>query len=55
MECIDDVLEEFNNEKEYKQILYYNIKNFDDIINSKRSRKSTKKKAKKIENGNNYY
>ena len=44
MDCIDDVLEEFNNDKEYKKILYYNIKHFDDIINNKRSRKSQKRK-----------
>ena len=52
MECIDDVLEEFNNEKEYKEILYYQLKNFDDIINSKSSRTS-KKNETKIESKNN--
>lgn len=47
MECIDDVLEEFNNDKEYKKILHYNIQNFDIIINNKRSRNSKKKGRKK--------
>ena len=32
MDFIDDVLEEFNDDKEYKETLNYNIKNFDDII-----------------------
>ena len=36
MDGIDDVLREFNNDKEYKEILYYNIKNFEDIINFKK-------------------
>ena len=44
MDTIDDVLEEFNDDKEYKNILYYNIKNFDVIINNKRSRNSKKRK-----------
>ena len=48
MDNIDDVLEEFNDDKEYKNILYYNIQNFDVIINNKRSRNS-KKKEKKME------
>ena len=39
MDCIDEVLDEFNNRKKYKEILYYHIKHFDHIINSKRSRK----------------
>ena len=52
MDCIDDTLEEFNNEKEYKEILYYYIKNFDIILNKKRSRNSKKKKIKEIENEN---
>ena len=47
MDCIDDVLEEFNDYKEYKKILYYNILNFDQIINNKRSRNSRKKEKKK--------
>ena len=55
MESIDDVLEEFNNEKEYKEILYYNIKNFEDIINSKQSRTSKKMKEKKTKNENNNF
>lgn len=32
-----------NNKKEYNKILYYNIKNFDDIINNKYSRNTNKK------------
>ena len=40
MDNIDNVLEEFNKNKEYKEILYYNIRNFDDIIKNKTSRKS---------------
>ena len=53
MDCIDDALEEFNNDNEYKEILYYNIKNFDIILNNKRSRNSKKKKEIKNENKNN--
>ena len=40
MESIDNALEEFNNEKKYKEKLYYNIKNYDNIINKKKSRNS---------------
>ena len=39
MESINDVLEEFNNEKKYKEKLYYSIKNFDNIINKNRTSK----------------
>ena len=47
MDSINDVLEEFNDDKEYKNILYYNISNFDKIINNKRARNSKKKEEKK--------
>ena len=40
MESINDVLEEFNNEKKYKEKLYYNIKNYDNIINKNRISKN---------------
>ena len=46
MDSIDDVLEEFNNDKEYKEILYENLINFDTIINNKKSRTSKKTKIK---------
>ena len=39
MECFDEVLKEFNNEEEYKERLYYYIKNFDDILNRKKMKK----------------
>ena len=47
MDNINDILEEFNDDKEYKNILYYNISNFDKIINNKRARNSKKKEEKK--------
>ena len=53
MDCIDDTLEEFNNDKEYKETLQYNIKNYETILNKKRSRISKKKKLENIEGENN--
>ena len=53
MDCIDVALEEFNDDKEYKEILNLNIKNFDVILNRKRSRTSRKKIEGKIDNKNN--
>ena len=53
MDCINDVLEEFNDDKEYKEILDVNIKNFDVILNRKRSRTSQKKIGGKIDSKNN--
>ena len=52
MDCIDDVLEEFNNDKEYKSTLDYHIKNYEIILNRKKSRAPKKKKKGKIERDN---
>ena len=53
MDCIEDVLKEFNNETQYKELLQYYIINYENILNKKRSRTSKRKKGGKIERKNN--
>ena len=47
MNCIDEVLKEKDYEQEYREVLIYFIKNFNIIINNKKSRDSSKKEKKR--------
>lgn len=44
MKCFKDIQEKFNDDKEYKDVLFHYIINFKEIINSKKSRKPRIKK-----------
>ena len=42
MKCFKDIKEEFKDDKEYIEIINYHLNNFEEIINTKKSRKSKK-------------